>query len=202
MGRNEVIAVDFDGRLCENRWPEIGEPNTEAIEELKTRKAMGAKLILWTCRAGERLEEAVKACESWGIEFDAVNEPLPEQIEKFGNDGRKVFADEYWDDKAVPVEACKEGKLDPHRMRMIEGRAIITYGREAQLIKAIEELSELSQAIARHLNGQKSNIEEEMADVQIMLDQMGMMFKNCDLVLSWKEQKLLRLQDRMNGEET
>ena len=29
-----VIAVDFDGTLCENRYPEIGEPNTELIEQL------------------------------------------------------------------------------------------------------------------------------------------------------------------------
>lgn len=27
----QIIAVDFDGTLCENKWPEIGEPNTELI---------------------------------------------------------------------------------------------------------------------------------------------------------------------------
>ena len=30
----KVIAVDFDGTICENRFPEIGEPNTELIGQL------------------------------------------------------------------------------------------------------------------------------------------------------------------------
>ena len=30
----QIIAVDFDGTLCENKWPEIGEPNTELISYL------------------------------------------------------------------------------------------------------------------------------------------------------------------------
>ena len=28
----KIIAVDFDGTLCENRWPEIGKPNQEIID--------------------------------------------------------------------------------------------------------------------------------------------------------------------------
>lgn len=37
----QIIAVDFDGTLCENKWPEIGEPNTELISYLiEMRKTM------------------------------------------------------------------------------------------------------------------------------------------------------------------
>ena len=197
-GRKEVIAVDFDGCLCENRWPEIGEPNVPAIEELKARQQAGAKIILWTCRAGERLDEAVKACESWGIVFDAVNEPLPEQIEKFGNDARKIFADEYWDDKAIPEWYGKNAITDAGE-RAIEARAVTEYGRMAQMIKAIEELAELQQALARELAGSLSNVDEEMADVEVMLDQLKMIYKNNDMVASWKTVKLLRLEQRLNG---
>ena len=50
-----IIAVDFDGTLCENKWPEIGMPNEELIEYLKKRQAAGEKLILWTNRVDERL---------------------------------------------------------------------------------------------------------------------------------------------------
>ena len=32
-----IIAVDFDGTLCENKWPEIGMPNEELIEYLKKK---------------------------------------------------------------------------------------------------------------------------------------------------------------------
>ena len=46
-----TIAVDFDGTLCENKWPDIGNANLELIEQLKYAKGKGAKLILWTCRS-------------------------------------------------------------------------------------------------------------------------------------------------------
>lgn len=52
-----IIAVDFDGTLCRNQYPEIGEPNNALIEYLKTRQNMGHKLILWTCRVGDKLEQ-------------------------------------------------------------------------------------------------------------------------------------------------
>ena len=101
----KVIAVDFDGCLCENKWSEIGAENRAAINELRRRKADGDKIILWTCRVGKQLDDAVLWCLNRGIRFDAINENLQENKEKFGNDCRKVFAHEYWDDKAVYVSA-------------------------------------------------------------------------------------------------
>jgi len=94
-----IYAVDFDGTLCKNAYPEIGEPNIPLILHFKTIKAMGNKLILWTCREGELLTQAVEWCKQWGLEFDAVNGNLPELIKKFGNDCRKIGADYYCDDK-------------------------------------------------------------------------------------------------------
>ena len=96
---NKIIAVDFDGTLFITDWPTIIEPNWEIINKAKTEKENGAKLILWTCRCGKYLDDAVEACRRVGIIFDAVNENLPESIEKFdGTSSRKVFAHEYWDD--------------------------------------------------------------------------------------------------------
>ncbi len=101
----KIIAVDFDGCLCKNAWPEIGEPNTELIERLKKFRAAGHKAILWTCREGTALSKAVEWCKGFGLEFDAINENLPEMNAMYGNDSRKIGADEYWDDKAVTVQA-------------------------------------------------------------------------------------------------
>lgn len=42
---NQVIAVDFDGTLCKQAWPEIGEENEILIEHLKEQQAAGARLI-------------------------------------------------------------------------------------------------------------------------------------------------------------
>ena len=58
-----IIAVDFDGTLCENKWPEIGMPNEELIEYLKKRQANGEKLILWTSRNEEQTKAAVEWCK-------------------------------------------------------------------------------------------------------------------------------------------
>ncbi|MDO4356919.1 MAG: hypothetical protein Q4E13_10460 [Clostridia bacterium] len=101
----KVIAVDFDGTLCENKWPEIGQANVRIIYYLLQRQAKGDKLILWTCRTGDLLDAAVMWSLQHGLRFDAVNANLPERIAEYGNDCRKIFADEYWDDKSVIVQA-------------------------------------------------------------------------------------------------
>lgn len=96
----KIIAVDFDGTLCKNNYPDIGEANEELINHLKRVQSKGDKIILWTCRIGEKLEAAVAWCKKRGLIFDAVNENLPESIAEFGSDTRKIFADEYIDDAA------------------------------------------------------------------------------------------------------
>ena len=98
--KQEIIAVDFDGTLCENKWPGIGAANRELITYLQDRQKAGAKLILWTCRTGDRLREAVEWCKEHGLVFDAINDDIPDVISEFGPSGRKVFATEYIDDRA------------------------------------------------------------------------------------------------------
>nr|DAK90813.1 MAG TPA: nucleotidase 5'-nucleotidase [Caudoviricetes sp.] len=102
MSRNyTVYAVDFDGTLCESIYPGIGAPNMGLILHLIKRRNQGNKVILWTCRCGQQLTDAVEFCRKYGLEFDSVNENLPELMEIWGNDPRKVAADVYIDDKAV-----------------------------------------------------------------------------------------------------
>lgn len=97
----KVIAIDFDGTLFENKWPEVGMPIAPNINRAKNEKANGAVLILWTCREGEKLAEALAACRAAGLEFDYVNENTDELKAAFGTDPRKIAATEYWDDRAV-----------------------------------------------------------------------------------------------------
>ena len=70
----KAIAIDFDGCLCTDTFPAIGEPNWAVINRAKAEQRRGAGLILWTCREGQLLQEAVEACQSWGLTFDSVNE--------------------------------------------------------------------------------------------------------------------------------
>jgi hypothetical protein len=104
--RPTAIAVDFDGCICTNVWPEIGEPNVPLIAFLIRHKAHGGELILWTCREGAELDKAVNWCwGEWSLKFDALNENLPSWKAMFGNDTRKLGADYYIDDKAICVKA-------------------------------------------------------------------------------------------------
>ena len=99
-----IIAVDFDGTLCENKWPEIGEANEFLITYLKAiERVIPTKFILWTNRTGLLLDNAVTWCKTMhNLEFDAVNENLPEVLELFDHrDSRKISADVYVDDKAT-----------------------------------------------------------------------------------------------------
>ena len=99
--QSKIYAVDFDGTLCENIWPNIGEPKSDVIYMLKKLRKEGNKLILWTCREGPLLDEAVRWCEDKGLYFDAVNDNLEGHKELFGGNSRKILADYYIDDKAV-----------------------------------------------------------------------------------------------------
>ena len=99
----KIIAIDFDGTLCENCYPEIGEPKMDIINRAFDEQKNGSKLILWTCRSDLFLMEAVDWCAKNGLVFDAINENIPEVIAEWGRTGRKVAADEYWDDKAVRI---------------------------------------------------------------------------------------------------
>ena len=104
---DKFIATDFDGTIFENAWPEIGAPIPEVILYLKEQQKAGAKIGLWTCREGQMLIAAVRACRDQGLYFDCVNRNFPERIDFFHTDPRKIGADEYIDDRAVTVESIR-----------------------------------------------------------------------------------------------
>ena len=93
-------------------------------------------------------------------------------------------------------------------MNEILERAIRTYGVECQIDKAIEEMSELTKALLklRHCDKDyerpiiQDAVDEEMADVEIMLEQLKMIFRNWKQLDNQKFKKLERLERRMNGE--
>ena len=99
----KIIACDFDGTLCENKWPDIGSPNLKLISYLKYQQEQGSKIILWTCRTREMLDEAVRFCFYHELVFDAINNNIPETLEWFDGDSRKIFAHEYIDDRACTM---------------------------------------------------------------------------------------------------
>lgn len=97
----KIYAFDFDGTLCQEAYPNIGKPNKSMIRFVKRVQHRGHRIILWTCRCGKPLEEAILWCREQGIIFDAVNANLPETLQKYGSDSRKITADYYIDDKTL-----------------------------------------------------------------------------------------------------
>ena len=79
--------------------------------------------------------------------------------------------------------------------------AIKTYGTEQQMIVAIEELSELQKEICKYmrknLGRPRFKLHEEIADVEIMLEQLKMIFKCDDAVEGWRLDKVVRLKTRL-----
>lgn len=96
----EIYAVDFDGTLnIAEKYPELGAPRIKLFDFLKERQQAGDKIILWTCREGDLLKSAIKYCARYGLKFDAINDNVRENIDRWGNNCRKVFADYYIDDR-------------------------------------------------------------------------------------------------------
>lgn len=104
----KVIALDFDGTIftqVPKGWTgskHAGEPIWSEINRAKRERTEGAILILWTSREGEDLQNAVDACRSVGLEFEAVNENCQMMLDRYGP-SRKIHADVYRDDKAEKV---------------------------------------------------------------------------------------------------
>lgn len=95
---NLIIAVDFDGTIVEDGYPGIGTPRLFVFETLKRLQEDGHRLILWTYRHGNKLDEAVAFCKKNGIEFYAVNKSYPEETFS-GEVSRKINADLFIDDR-------------------------------------------------------------------------------------------------------
>lgn len=74
-------------------------------------------------------------------------------------------------------------------------RAVEAYGKEHQLIICMEEMAELTKNLRGRRNLQ--DISEEVADVEIMLEQVKVIFDLKEEVSEAKEAKLLRLQKRI-----
>lgn len=109
-----IIAVDFDGILCDNKFPDIGEPNYEMISLMRQLIDLGCEVVLWTSRVDNPLAEAVKWCEDRGLHFAAINDNAPSNIEKykaqFPNGTRKVYADVYIDDHNLEYAMSSVGE--------------------------------------------------------------------------------------------
>ncbi len=97
-----IIAIDFDGTIVEHRYPNIGREIPFATATLKKLIEERHRLILWTVREGELLDEAINFCKERGVEFYSINSNFPEEEQpENGTSCRKLDADLFIDDRNV-----------------------------------------------------------------------------------------------------
>lgn len=80
-------------------------------------------------------------------------------------------------------------------------RALDTYGSTLQIAMVFEEMSELQKELCKYLRGKRSpaSIAEEIADVEIMIEQMKMLFCCTDDVRNERRRKVERLKERLDN---
>ncbi|MCQ2215828.1 MAG: hypothetical protein MJZ31_07915 [Bacteroidales bacterium] len=97
----KTIAVDFDGTIVENKYPEMGKPIMFAFNTLRALQQKEFLLILWTCRTGKLLDDAVELCRKNGVEFYAINANYPGEDMSNPENPRKLTADIFIDDRNI-----------------------------------------------------------------------------------------------------
>ena len=102
-----AVAIDFDGTIANTSYPAINFAYQNAIDFIHECNASGIAVILWTCRTGKHLEDALWWCKAQRLYFDAVNNNLDDWVGEFYQaypdvhpDCRKIAANVYIDDKA------------------------------------------------------------------------------------------------------
>ena len=100
--------------------------------------------------------------------------------------------------RADKLEARLEAATMPVK-RDTYTAAVAAYGKHSQLIMAMEEMAELTKELSKNIRGEKniSGISEEIADVEIMLEQLKIIFGNRAEVDQHRSYKLKRLADRL-----
>ena len=98
MSKNKIVCVDFNGTCVMHEYPKIGADVPNAVNVLKKLNENEIKLILWTIRSGEYLDEAVGWFAERDIQIWSVNKN-PQQ--RFWSKSPKAYANLYVDDAAL-----------------------------------------------------------------------------------------------------
>lgn len=75
-----IIAVDFDGTISRGKYPAIDGEQPYAGESLRKLHSQGHKIIIWTCRTGDRLLEAINWLLEHQIPFSRINDHDPDNL--------------------------------------------------------------------------------------------------------------------------
>ena len=98
--REKIIAIDFDGCIVSNAFPDIGILQPYA-KEVINKLYLEHRIIINTCRSQNYENNCIKFLNNNEINYDWINHNDPDQILKYNADCRKISADLYIDDKCL-----------------------------------------------------------------------------------------------------
>ena len=97
-----IIAIDFDGTIVEDQFPDIGKMIPGARENINKLYADGYTIIIWSCRTGIKKSRAIEWLVMNGIKFHYFNKSCQTNVAAHGGkDTRKVYANLYIDDRML-----------------------------------------------------------------------------------------------------
>lgn len=106
-----------------------------------------------------------------------------------------------WVEEFITEQECRSWLNNEEHIdeKTVYRRAIAKWGQGPQIIMVFEEMAELQKELCKCLRGEQKtgHIAEEIADVEIMLGQMKLLFDIEELVESHKRHKLVRLGERL-----
>jgi hypothetical protein len=95
-----IIGIDFDGTVCRNEFPGVGETLPNVVSVLTKLVEKGHKLILWTCRGDQELVDAIQWFYENKIPLAAVNNNTKDT--NFTS-SKKIYYDILIDDRSLGV---------------------------------------------------------------------------------------------------
>jgi len=107
-----IIACDYDDTI--SPWKMHNSDFKRVFDVLKTAKATGAYVVIFTACKPERYDEITKYCQENGLEIDGINK-TPIEL-PYGND-KKIYANVFIDDRAGLNEALNILEMAMYRIR-------------------------------------------------------------------------------------
>jgi hydroxymethylpyrimidine pyrophosphatase-like HAD family hydrolase len=98
-----TLAIDFDGTIVEEAFPGLGKMKPEANKYINMLYDQGCMILINTCRTGGYEADAENFLRRMGIKYHYINCNLPQSIEYFKQDCRKLSADVYIDDTDLKI---------------------------------------------------------------------------------------------------
>jgi phosphoglycolate phosphatase-like HAD superfamily hydrolase len=99
--RNDnIIVVDFDNTIADDKYPEMGEPKDHVKEALQALKDKGYIVKIFSCRTNSLNDTSDPQTEKAKIEKYLNEHQIPFDEVYIGNEG-KPFARHYIDDKNI-----------------------------------------------------------------------------------------------------